>query len=73
MSKDRTIDLPALHRQLQLTPEQAQLLGDALERLMYKYEAMATRSPYMAGVADGLNHARKLVTQVEDDYNSTGA
>ena len=64
------LDLQALHEQLQLTPEQAQLLGDALEQLMHKYEARAESSPYMAGVADGLNHARKLVMQVDDDYNS---
>jgi len=70
MSKDQIIDLPALHEQLQLTPEQTQLLGDALEQLMHKYEARAESSPYMAGVADGLNHARKLITQVDDDYNS---
>ena len=70
MSKDQIIDLPALHMQLQLTPEQAQLLGDALELLLHKYEARAESSHYMAGVADGLNHAWKLVMQVDDDYNS---
>lgn len=55
-----------------LTNDQKKQLSDWFEVLMTKYSRMAhSRSEpnrYLDGVADGLNHAYKVVNNIEDDY-----
>ena len=54
-----------------LTDEQKQEASDKLETLMGKYMRLADRDDeYFTGVADGLNHAFKLINEINDDYNS---
>jgi len=73
------VDIEQLHQALSLTGEQRELLRDALEKLMRKYNKFHRRAfvkggnhektMYFAGVVDGLNHAFKLISEVHDDYN----
>jgi len=54
-----------------LTPEQKKAMSYKLELLMIKYGRLGSRiEPYFEGVADGLNHAYKLLNEIDDDYNS---
>ncbi len=60
-----------------LTPEQKEILSNQLDMLIKKYDSFAYKSisgkhidsySYFYGVADGLNHAFKLINASEDDY-----
>jgi hypothetical protein len=62
-----------------LSPEQQREMADKLTSLIRKYETLSSRSSstgkqdthsYFEGVADGLNHAYKLMLQINDDYNN---
>jgi len=53
-----------------LTDAQKQDLSDKLEILMAKYGRFSgPDAKYFDGVADGLNHAYKLVNEIVDDYS----
>ena len=54
-----------------LTDEQKLALSYKLEALMAKY-GRSRGQMYFEGVADGLNHAYKLINEIDDDYNSEG-
>jgi hypothetical protein len=70
------VDIAALSEKLNLTEEQKLLLSAAMEEIRNKYakvenedkSSMAIRM-YCNGVADGLNHAYKIVNGIDDDYN----
>jgi hypothetical protein len=62
-----------------LSPEQRKEMAEKLNSLIRKYETLSSRSTmtgkqdahsYFEGVADGLNHAYKLMLQINDDYNN---
>lgn len=53
-----------------LTDDQKQALSEKLEKLIGKYTKMSRNNMYFAGVTDGLNHAHKLINEINDDYNS---
>jgi len=54
-----------------LTDEQKESLSNKLETLIAKYSRLAGRDDeYFTGAADGLNHAFKLINEIDDDYNS---
>lgn len=63
------IDLESLHKELNLSDKQKQLLSDAFEKLMAKYQPNDVRE-YYAGVVDGINNCFKIVNNTDDDYNS---
>lgn len=70
------VNIQDLHDKINLTSLQKELLSKALEELMTKYSKMASLrrdeklSAYADGVSDGLNHAFKLINNIDDDYNS---
>lgn len=66
-----------------LSPAQRQEMAEKLNALIRKYEELSSgivnsnqasnvwdAYTYFEGVADGLNHAYKLVMEINDDYNS---
>jgi len=53
-----------------LTPAQRAEMSEKLEALMRKYGKNSLDNDYMSGVVDGLNHAHKLINQINDDYNN---
>jgi len=77
----RIVNLNQLHKRLALTTEQKELLTEALETLMRKYEVLANyvrdnnnnergfHYGHFTGVADGLNNAYKIINNIDDDYN----
>ena len=65
----QVVDLSTLHADLKLTKKQKKLLGEALGKLMEKYQRNEHKD-YFAGVVDGLNNAAKMIDGTNDDYNS---
>lgn len=65
------INLEQLHTDLKLSDEQKKLLSDVVTKIMDKYETHSTDTDYFSGVADGLNHAYKIINGISDDYNYT--
>ena len=57
-----------------LTPEQRLEMSEKLEKLIRKFNVAdpGALSQYFSGVQDGLNHAYKLVNEIDDDYNFNG-
>jgi len=52
-----------------LSDEQKLTLSNKIETIMTKY-SKSNNMDYFVGVVDGLNHAYKLINEIDDDYNS---
>lgn len=79
---DKIINMQKLHEELNLSIKQKELIVGALEKVMSKYSlahqheqninfANFISEDYFAGVIDGLNHAFKIINNIDDDYNFT--
>ena len=68
MSINPIINIKKFHANLQLTENQKHIINNALEKLIDSRKNID--HSYFEGFCEGCNSIRKLIDEIDDDYNT---